>query len=105
MDISEFLKGPRVAAAVQAKAKEVQAYWQSIAPIFEAGAPREHRQVPSRGSAGDYKNSIKVRDISDENGARARVSDSDWKAEFIEFGKGVHFPPQAPLAKTKARFR
>lgn len=102
MDFSKVLKGPKVAAAVQAKAGKVQEYWQSIAPVFGDKPP--HRSAPSSGAPGAYKDSIHVTDTSSGEGARARVSASDFKAKWIEFGN-KHMPPYAPLAKTKANFQ
>jgi hypothetical protein len=101
-DLSKVLKGPKVAAAVQAKAGKVQEYWQSIAPVFGDRPP--HRSAPSYGSPGAYKDSIHVTDAGGDGEARARVGTSDFKAKWIEFGN-KHMPPYAPLAKTKARFR
>lgn len=103
IDFSKVLKGPKIAAAVQAKAGKVADEWQKIAPVF--GDKPAHRSSPSYGEPGAYKNSVHVTDMgSDEDGARARVSASDFKAKWIEFGN-KHMPPYAPLAKVKARFR
>jgi meiotically up-regulated gene 157 (Mug157) protein len=102
IDFSKVLKGPKVAAAVQAKAEKVKDYWQSIAPVFGDKPP--HRSAPSYGSPGDYKDSVHVSDAGSDGEARSRVGTGDFKAKWIEYGT-AHMPPYAPLAKTKARFR
>ncbi len=101
---SKAMKSKKVAAAVQKKAEAVQAYWKSIAPVFDPSDPREHRATPGRGKAGAYRDSIVIIDTSDANGPSRQVKPTDWKAKMIEFGN-AHMPEYAPMAKVKARFR
>ena len=95
------LKSKKVAAGVEKKAAKVEAYWKSIAPVFGDRPPK--RAAPSHGSAGAYRDSITTK-MMDGDTPRARVSDGDFKAKWIEFGN-AHMPEYAPLAKTKAKFR
>jgi hypothetical protein len=100
--LQKVMKGPKVAAAVQAKGAAVQGYWKSISPVFGDLPP--HRSAPAHGAPGAYRDSIVVKDTSDAEGPRARVQDTDFKAKWIEYGS-KHMPTYAPLAKTKANFR
>lgn len=91
-----------VKKGVDKKAHKVQEYWQSIAPVFGDRPP--HRDAPSHGSPGDYKDSIVIEDMSDGDSPRERVKSTDFKAKWIEYGN-KHMPEYAPLSKTKAKFR
>lgn len=102
--VDKVLKSKRVREAVDAKAAAVQEYWKSIAPVFNPDDPKEHRKEPPYGDPGDYRDSITVVDMSDDNGFRDRVKPTDFKAKWIEFGS-KHMPKYAPMAKTKAQFR
>jgi hypothetical protein len=97
--LDKVMKSERVHKAIDAKAAAVQAYWQSIAPVFD---PED--QAPPYGAPGAYKASITVVDMSDDGGFRDRVKPTDFKSKWIEFGT-AHMPTYAPMAKTKARFR
>lgn len=98
---AKALKSKRVAAGVEKKAQKVADYWQSIAPVFGDKPP--HRAAPSHGAPGAYRDSITVTDMSDGDGPRKRVQDTDFKARWIEYGN-KHMPKYAPRAKTKANF-
>lgn len=100
--LDKVMKSKKVHAAVMAKAKTVQVYWQSISPVFGDKPP--HRKTPNFGHPGSYRDSVVVKDTSDDNGASARVAALDWKARMIEYGN-AHMPEYAPMAKVKARFR
>jgi hypothetical protein len=41
--------------------------------------------------------------MSDGDGPRVRIKDTDFKAKWIEYGN-KHMPTYAPRAKTKAKF-
>lgn len=101
MNLHKVLKSNKVKAAVEKKAAAVEAYWQSIAPVFGDKPP--HRAAPASGAPGAYRDSITTEDLSDADGPRIRVKDTDFKAKWIEFGN-AHMPPYAPRAKTKAKF-
>jgi hypothetical protein len=102
--VDKIMKGPKVKAAVDAKAAKVQSFWKSVSPVFKEGDPREHRKMPAHGEPGDYQKSITVVPMPDDSGYRDRVKPTDFKAKWIEFGT-KHMPPYAPLAKVKAEFR
>lgn len=77
-----------IRAAVMAKAKEVQAYWQSIAPVSE----KEHVYNGHLDEPGDYRDSIRVRFNQKGNGFfTATVFTTDWKAHWLEYGS-IHNP-------------
>lgn len=100
--IDKIMRSPKVMAATMAKAKEVQYFWQDIAPIYGDRPPK--RRAPTFGHVGSYRDSIVVQDTSDDSGVSARVVALDWKARMIEYGN-AHMPEYAPLAKVKAKFR
>ena len=100
--IDKIMHSQKVHNAVDAKAKMVQEYWKSIAPVFGDKPP--HRDAPKYGEPGAYRDSITVVDMTDEDGFRDRVKPTDFKAKWIEFGN-AHMPEYAPMAKVKARFR
>lgn len=102
--LDKVMKSERVHKAVDIKAAAVQAYWKSVSPVFNPADPREHRKTPPHGQAGDYQNSVIIEDLSDDSGFRDRVKPTDFKAKWIEFGT-ANRKPDAPMAKTKARFR
>lgn len=103
--IDKIMKSERVHKAVDDKAKVVQEFWKSIAPVFDVNDPaKEHRTAPPHGEPGDYRDSITIVDMSDESGFRDRVKPTDFKAKWIEYGT-AHMPEYAPMAKTKAKFR
>lgn len=102
--IDKVMRSQKVKDAVDGKAATVQAYWKSVAPVFNPEDPREHRKTPPYGQPGDYRDSITVVDMSGPDGFRDRVKPTDFKAKWIEFGT-KHMPKYAPMAKTKARFR
>ena len=102
--IAKVMKSKRVHDAVDAKAAKVQEYWKSIAPVFDASNPKEHRKTPPHGQPGDYRDSIVVVDKSDSDGFRDRVKPTDFKRHWVEFGT-AHMPAYAPMAKVKAEFR
>lgn len=101
--VDKVMKSAKVKDAVDKKAHVVQAYWQSVAPVFGDKPP--HRAAPKSGQPGAYRDSITAIDMSDENGARYRVKPTDWKSRIIEFGKPPHMPTYAPMSKVKAKFR
>ena len=98
----KVLKSKKVQAGVEKKAEKVAAYWQSIAPVFGDKPPK--RAAPSHGSPGDYKASISIEDHPNGDVPGKRVKDTDFKANWIEFGS-AHMPEYAPRAKTRAKFR
>jgi hypothetical protein len=100
--LDKVMKSKTVKDGVDAKAKAVAEYWKSVSPVFGDKPP--HRAAPAHGQPGDYRDSIIVKDISDDAGAADRVKPTDFKAKWIEFGN-AHMPEYAPMAKTKARFR
>lgn len=100
--VEKVMKSPKVAAGVQAKAAKVQEFWKSVAPVFGDRPP--HRSAPAYGAPGDYRGSIHVTDKGGDEGPRARVGASDFKAKWIEFGT-KHMPEYAPKAKVLAKFR
>lgn len=102
--IEAITHGKRGRKAIEQRAEKVVAYWQSIAPVFDPEDPREKRKWPAHGAPGDYRDSISYEIIDDSDGLRARVSASDFKAGWIEYGT-KHMPKHAPLAKVKRRFR
>lgn len=95
------MKSKKVKAGVEKKAQAAAEYWASIAPVFGDLPPK--RDAPAYGAPGAYRDSITVQDMSDADGARMRVQDTDFKAKWIEFGN-KHMPEYAPRAKTKAQF-
>lgn len=99
---TKILKSKKVQDGVEKKAEKVQAYWQSIAPVFGDKPP--HRAAPKYGQPGAYRDSIKIKDRPEGFTPGKRVTDTDFKARWIEFGS-AHMPPYAPAAKTSARFR
>jgi hypothetical protein len=99
----KLLNSGTVGQALAAKAEEVQKYWQSISPVFDASDPREHRKNPQRGHAGSYRDSVSIFDTSDSNGMSVQVKPTDWKSRMIEFGN-KNMPEYAPMAKVKAKF-
>lgn len=96
------MNGPKVTAAVHAKADKVQSFWKGIAPVFGDQPPK--RAAPAYGAPGAYRDSIVEEDMGSADGARVRIKATDFKAKWIEFGN-KHMPAYAPLAKTKANFR
>ena len=100
--LDKVMKSQKVHDATIAKAKAVQAYWKEISPVFGDRPP--HRKAPAWGHPGSYRDSIIVRDTSDDKGASARVTPLDWKSRMIEYGN-AHMPAYAPQAKVKAKFR
>src|ERR1700757_1645945 len=100
MNLRKALKGKKVKAGVEKKAAAAEAYWKSIAPVFGDKPPK--RSAPSHGAPGAYRDSITSEDMSDADGPRIRIKDTDFKAKWIEFGN-AHMPPYAPRAKTKAK--
>ena len=103
----KIAKSEGVQAALEARAQAVLEYWRSIAPVF--GDKPAHRDSPSHGSPGDYRDSITSRMIARTGGddgafPAIRVADSDFKAKWIEYGSSK-MPEYAPRAKTVERFR
>lgn len=99
---AKALKSKKVQAGVEKKAAKVQAYWQSIAPVFGDRPPK--RDAPSHGAVGAYRDSISIEDHPSGDVPGKRVKDTDFKAKWIEFGN-AHMPEYAPRAKTKAKFQ
>ena len=96
-------RSKRVVRRLELKATRMRDYWESIAPVFGDRPP--HRSAPPEGEAGDYKASVHVKKIVNDDGSvRFRVYDSDPKASWIEFGT-AHMPEYAPAQKTKEAFR
>jgi hypothetical protein len=98
----KVMKGPKVKAAVHAKATAAQEYWKDIAPVFGDKPP--HRAAPSHGAPGAYRDSITTVDMSSSEGAHVRIQTSDFKARWIEYGNS-HMPTYAPKSKVLAKFR
>lgn len=102
--VEAVLNGKVARKALEARAQKVVDYWQSIAPVFDPNDPREHRKAPAHGKPGDYRDSISFELVDGDGSLYAKVSASDFKAAWIEYGT-KHMPKHAPLAKVKARFR
>jgi hypothetical protein len=127
-EIDKVLHSDLVNKKVGEKAVEVWVYWRSIAPVFGDKPP--HRDEPAFGNPGDYRDSLIIKNASDDTTVRWRVKPTDAKMYWIEFGtryradsqkpggsrshgRGkhssdtgvVHMPEYGLMAKVKAHFR
>jgi hypothetical protein len=98
-------RSARVRAGVAAKTKEVQEYWESIAPVLGDKPP--HRSGDSDGigeQAGAYKGSIKTKLRLHASGYLVgRVYNTDPKAHWLEYGS-AHNPEHGYLQRVKDHF-
>lgn len=83
------------------KAREVQEYWKSIAPVNKTGKAHDlgDGQVDE---PGDYRDSIKVRYRTDD-GFYAEVYTNDPKARWLEYGT-AHNPEHGYAQRVKDHF-
>lgn len=102
-DMEGWIAGSAIVfEAKMAKAKEVQAYWQSIAPVRGDKDPRGSKQPTARGTdtEGDYRKSIKV---TERDGTVAVGTDFFPLASWLEYGS-VHNPEHGYGARVLAHF-
>lgn len=94
-----------VRAATIAKSKEVQEYWQSIAPVLGDKPTHGHDDPDGVGrSGGSYRNSIKVKLRTHRSGyLTGQVVNTDPKAHWLEYGS-IHNPEYGYLQKVKDHF-
>lgn len=103
-DLEGFILGSAIVqSAKRAKAEEVAAYWQSIAPVRGDKDPRGSKEPTAYGTnwAEDYLNSIKVHE--DKDGVVYVGSDLVPLADWLEYGS-VHNPEHGYGIRVLARF-
>lgn len=102
-DIEGWIAGSTVAHwAKLAKAKEIQEYWQSIAPV-RGDKPDHNSKLPTAygtNNAEDYKNSIKV---TEKDGTVAVGTDLMPLGGWLEWGS-IHNPEHGYGARVLAHF-
>lgn len=95
----------RVRAGVIAKTKEVQEYWESIAPELGDKPTHGHDDIDGFSEdKGTYKKSIKTKLRLHFSGyLTGRVYNTDPKAHLLEYGS-IHNPEYGYLQKVKSHF-
>ncbi len=92
-----------VSEAVIRKAKEVQEYWKSIAPVSDRGPHPLGKTNSGNGyidEPGDYRDSIMVTYQRKPGGYfSAKVGTKDPKAHWLEYGSVHNLPPNIGYAQ------
>lgn len=88
-----------VRAAIMEKARDVQEYWKSIAPVAEKAHTLKSGYVVERG---EYRDSIRVRYLT-SRGFAAEVISNSFLAHWLEYGSS-HNPEHGYAAKVRDHF-
>jgi hypothetical protein len=102
-DMEGWIAGSAVVyAAKLAKAKEVEAYWKSIAPVRGDKPTHESKEPTAYGTnvAEDYRNSVK---LTEQDGTVAVGTDLMPLAGWLEYGS-IHNPEHGYGARVLAHF-
>jgi hypothetical protein len=79
-------ESPEVRSAVIAKARQVQDYWKSLAPVGH-GRPHDIYSAEEHNEPGTYRDSIHTEYLTTKSGApKARVGAYGHLARWLEFG-------------------